>query len=214
MTELPANPLSIELAISHRRFWWQIDDEDQQPEQWHVSADVSVLDACPARARHVGDISLVIADLTRERNLLDSVVLGEWALEFVAETVLDPDEGKLHPELDAKIGPGPPRMVILRRVEVMEPWRGHGLGASLTAAALRILAPDARIGACRVSPLEFRPDGDRVTAEFLSLRAGSMLERIGFRRWRGVHVIDLRDPALLDARMDVLDRWWPGARGA
>ncbi|GHE98617.1 hypothetical protein GCM10017786_34420 [Amycolatopsis deserti] len=209
--DLPANPLSIELELTHRRFWWQIDDEDEQPEQWDASADVSELDVCPAGLRHVGDIALVIADLTKERNLLDSVVLGEWALEFIAETVIDPDQGKLHPELDARISQGPPRMVILRRIELTEPWRGHGLGAALIASALRILAPNARLAACRVSPLDFSvPGADRITAELSSLRAGAMLESIGFERWRGVHLVDLRNPTLVDARMELLDQWWPG----
>ncbi|GAB3585112.1 hypothetical protein GCM10027445_62130 [Amycolatopsis endophytica] len=209
--DLPANPLSIELTLTHRRFWWQIDDEDEQPEQWDASADVSELDVCPDDLRHVGDIALVIADLTKERNLLDSVVLGEWALEFIAETVMDPDQGKLHPELDARISQGPPRMVILRRIDLTEPWRGHGLGAALIASALRILSPNARLAACRVSPLDFTvPGADRITAELSSLRAGAMLESIGFHRWRGVHLVDLRNPTLVDARMDLLDQWWPG----
>lgn len=210
--DLPANPLSIELTVSHRRFWWQIDDEDEQPEQWQVSADVSESDFCPDELRHVGDISLVIADLSWERNILDYLVLTEWALEFIAETVIDPAEGKLHPDLDAEIAPGPPRMVIPRRVELLESWRGHGLGAALLAGALRILAPDARIAACRVSPLDFPVPGDRVAAELASIRAGAMLEGIGFRRWHGVHVVGLRHPALLDARMALLDRWWPDAQ--
>ncbi|MDQ0377808.1 hypothetical protein [Amycolatopsis thermophila] len=209
--DLPANPLSIELTLTHRRFWWRIDDEDEQPEQWDASADVSDLDVCPEDLRHVGNIALVIADLTKERNLLDSVVLGEWALEFIAETVIDPDQGKLHPELDARISQGPPRMVILRRIELTEPWRGHGLGAALIAGALRILAPNARLAACRVSPLDFaHPGADRISAELSSLRAGAMLESIGFHRWRGVHLVDLRNPALVDARMDLLEQWWPG----
>ncbi|WP_027932225.1 GNAT family N-acetyltransferase [Amycolatopsis thermoflava] len=209
--DLPANPLSIELTLTHRRFWWQIDDEDEQPEQWDVSADISELDICPHGFEHVGDIKLAIADLTSERNLLDSVVLGEWALEFIAETVIDPDQGKLHPELDGMINDGPPRMVIVRSIDVEPAWRGHGLGAALTASALRILAPNARLAACRVSPLDFlKANGnDRAAAELTSLRAGAMLERIGFHRWRGVHVVDLKDPALVDARMDLLDQWWP-----
>lgn len=207
--EEPANPLSIELTLSHRRLWWRIDDEDEQPEQWHASADVSPLTPCPAEARHVADISLVIADLARERNLLDSAVLGEWALEFIAETVLDPAHGNLHPELDQYLSAGPPRMVIVRRVEVAEAWRGHGLGAALTAGTLRILAPNARLGACRVSPLEFPCADDRITAELASIRVGAMLENIGFRRWNGVHIVDLRDPALVDARMDTIGEWWP-----
>ncbi|WP_435581601.1 GNAT family N-acetyltransferase [Amycolatopsis thermoflava] len=209
--DLPANPLSIELTLTHRRFWWQIDDEDEQPEQWDVSADISELDICPHGFEHVGDIKLAIADLTSERNLLDSVVLGEWALEFIAETVIDPDQGKLHPELDGMINDGPPRMVIVRSIDVEPVWRGHGLGAALTASALRILAPNARLAACRVSPIDFLKvnRNDREAAEMTSLRAGAMLERIGFRQWRGVHVVDLKDPALVDARMDLVDQWWP-----
>ncbi|WAL65323.1 hypothetical protein ORV05_31195 [Amycolatopsis cynarae] len=213
VSELPANPLSIELTLSHRRFWWRIDDEDEQPEVWAVSADVPDRERCPAPARHVGDIRLLLADLTRERNVLDAGALGEWAVEFITETVIDPDRGRLHPELDAEITPGPPRMVIVRRVELAVPWRGHGLGGALIAGTLRILAPQARLGACRVSPLDFPGEGDRMAAELASVRAGVMLERIGFRRWRGVHVIDLHEPALLDARMDLLAQWWPGRDG-
>jgi GNAT superfamily N-acetyltransferase len=209
VSDLPANPLSIELTLSHRRFWWRIDDDDEQPEHWTASADVPDREACPPPARHVGDVDLVLADLARERNLLDSGALDEWALEFIAETVIDPAEGTLHPELDAELTPGPPRMVILRWIELTEPWRGHGLGAALIAGTLRILAPNARLGACRVSPLDFPCPGDRMAAELASIRAGALLESIGFRRWRGVHVVDLRESALLDARMDLLTRWWP-----
>lgn len=36
-----------------------------------------------------------------------------------------------------------------------------------------------------------------------------MLDGIGFRRWNNVHIVDLRDPALLDARMGILEQWWP-----
>lgn len=204
--ELPVSPLSIALTIRHRRLWWQIDDEDHMPEPWDVSADVCELAACRDELRHVGDLSLVIADLRRERNLLDSADLGEWALEFIAETVIDPAAGLLHPELDAQLGPGPPRMVIIRRFELTEPWRGHCLAAVLLAGALRTLSPSARVGACRVSPLEFlcATGNNRIAAELASVRIGAMLERIGFRPWRGVHVVDLRDPVLLDARLAML----------
>ncbi|MPY83951.1 MAG: hypothetical protein GEV00_11655 [Actinophytocola sp.] len=206
--ELPANPMSISLAITHRRLWWQTDDDDHMPERWDVSADVGELGACPDNHRHVGDIELVIADLRRERNLLDSAELGEWALEFIADTVIDPARGRLQPELDARISEGVARMVILRDIELTEAWRGHGLGALLVAGALRSLARAARLAACRVSPVDFRnaPE-DSVAAELASVRLAAMLEKIGFLQWNGVHVIDLRDPALLDVRLDALDRW-------
>lgn len=200
--------MSISLAITHRRLWWQTDDDDHMPERWDVSADVGDLGTCPDDRRHVGDIELVIADLRRARNPLDSAELGPWALEFIAETVVDPAGGRLEPELDALISEGVARMVILRDFHVAEAWRGHGLGALLIAGALRSLARAARLGACRVVPDDFRKTtADRVSAELASVRIGAMLEKIGFVRWNGVHVIDLRDPALLDVRLDVLDRW-------
>lgn len=202
--QLPANPMSISLAITHRRLWWQTDDDDHMPERWHVSADVGELGACPNGHRHVGDIELVIADLRRERNLLDSAELGEWALEFIADTVVDSESGRLQPELDARISEGAARMVIVRDFELAAAWRGHGLGALLIAGALRSLARAARLAACRVSPADFlHVTADRVAAELASARIGAMLEKIGFLRWHGVHVIDLRDPALVDVRLDV-----------
>lgn len=208
--DLPANPLSIELTTAHRRLWWQVDDEDQQPATWHASADVWQLEVCPDECRHVGDVELAMADFTPERNLLDSIVVGEWAMEFLAETVLEPSLGRLHPELDELLDPGPPRMLVIRRIELAEPWRGHGLGAALLGSVVRIFGPDIRLAACRVSQLDFQlPGQDRITAELHAVRAARMLERIGFVPWRGVHVVGPTHPALLDARTELLDRWTP-----
>jgi len=202
--------MSIELTLAHRRFWWQIDDEDTQPGQRHVSADITPLDPCPDELRHVADIELAVAGLGQEPNLLDAVVLGEWALEFLTETVVDPGAGELHQALEAEIAPGPPRMVVLRHVALTPLWRGHGLGAALIGSALRMLALEARLAVCRVSPLEFvQCHDDPQLRELAAARVGGMLEGIGFRRWRDLHVIGLRDPALLEARMKVLDLWWP-----
>jgi hypothetical protein len=91
-----------------------------------------------------------------------------------------------------------------------EAWRGHGLGTALLATAVRYFAPNIRLAACRLSQLDFQlPGGDRVTAELQAVRAGRMLERIGFVRWNGVHVVDPTNPALLDARTELLTRWSP-----
>jgi GNAT superfamily N-acetyltransferase len=210
--EMPGNPLSIELTISNRSLWWHIADDDDQPERWDVSADVWALDNVPDHVRHVGDIELVVADLTGEQNLLDSIEMGQWALEFIAEIVIEPS-GRLHRELDQRISDGPPRMVVVRHVTVADGWRGHGLGPVLLAGALRRVSPTARLAACRVSPTDFQRAGeDRLQAEFQSVRAAAMLERIGFTRWREVHILDLRDPALIDAGIDVVQRWWPNPK--
>lgn len=210
MADLPANPMSIELSLTHRMLWWQTVDEDDLPEHWHVSADVWTLDVCPPEHRHVGDFALAVADLNGDRNLLDSVDLGEWALEFIAETVIDLAEGTLVADLDEQISEGLPRMVILRRFELAAAWRGHGLAAPLVAAALGRFSTTARLAVCRLSPADFLgAANDRVSAELTCLRLGALLERIGFYLWRGVYVVDLRNPALTDASFESLERWGP-----
>lgn len=210
MADLPANPMSIELSVTHRMLWWQTVEEDDLPETWHVSADVWKLDVCRREHRHVADLSISVADLNSDRNLLDSIDLGEWALEFIAETVLDLAEGTLVADLDDQISDGLPRMVILRWFELAQVWRGFGLAGPLIAASLERFAATARLAVCRISPADFVGKGcDRVSAELTCLRLGALLERIGFYLWRGVYVVDLHDPALIDASFEPLERWGP-----
>lgn len=211
-TPLPANPLSIELTFQHRRLWWQVGDRDDRPEQWGVSADVNQLIPCGEVFRHVGDLSITIADVRRDRSSIDARDTGQWVSEFLAESVLDHEDGRLHPELEDRIGPGVPRMVILQKIAIAQSWRGHGLAEVLTAGALSALAHNSRLAACRISPGDFADTcPDPMAADLASVRMSGMLERLGFFRWRGVHVVDLNDPALLDACHRVIGRWWPDA---
>ncbi|MFF5987591.1 hypothetical protein [Prauserella flavalba] len=207
--DLPANPLSIELTLRHRRLWWHTEEQDEDPERWDVSADVWRLDVCPDDLRHVGDMAFAAADLFRDRDLLEAAALGRWVQDFLVEAVAL-DERRLHPELGEWIGPGPERFVIVRRVEITPDWRGHGMGAALLAGALRAMSRSARLAVCSPAPSDFAGEGvDATGAELDAARAGAALERIGFWRWRGVYVVDLREQALLDARKDLTDRWWP-----
>jgi GNAT superfamily N-acetyltransferase len=221
----PANPMSVELTVSHRRVWWQPDD-DLRPEAWEVSADVSALGICPPELRHVADLSATVADLRRGRVALDALVLGDWAPDFLASVA--GDDGDLRPELAAWIADGPPRVVVLRGFDLTPEWRGQGLGPVLLAGALAAFQPLARLAAFRVEPprrgllqargvLPGRPGPphsaglgraarERV-AERLRIRRTAVLERLGFRTWDGVHVADLRGAELADARQGSLERW-------
>lgn len=217
VSEPPANPMSIELSVVHRRPWWQQDDGDG-PVTWQVSADVSVLDVCAPEVRHVADLSVTVADLRRGQVALDAVVLGEWAPGFLAHVVSDGDGGSLLPELEAWIGDGPPRVVVVRRYELAAAWRGHGLGPVLLAGALAAFLPLARLAAFRVTgPAPVAPGRPRRTglgraarervAERLQARRTAVLEALGFRPWGGVHVADLRGAELADTRQGPLERW-------
>ncbi|WP_199433248.1 hypothetical protein [Qaidamihabitans albus] len=207
--DLPANPLSVELTFSHRRLWWQA-GHGSRPERCEVSADVWQHDVVPDGLRHVGDISLVLTDAAQNLDTAQSVVLGEWVPRFLREAVADREERRLEPALEAAISPGPALVVIVRRIRLAEPWQGHGLGVAILASSLRSLSRIARMAICRPLPADFAAEGaDAVSAERNAVRAVATLERIGFWRWRGVHVIDLRSRSLLDARTELLHRWWP-----
>ncbi|PXY16611.1 hypothetical protein BAY60_36080 (plasmid) [Prauserella muralis] len=211
--DLPANPLSIELSLSHRRLWWHIEPQDEDPEPWEISADVWEPNPCPANLRHVADLSLVATDVAHRRSLLDTVPLGEPIRAFLDEAV-DADTRRLHPELDNCLSPGPERFLIVRRVEVTEQWQGHGLAAALLAGSLRMMSKVARCGVAGPTTADFADEAiDEVTAALSSARATGLLERIGFWRWRSAHVIDLRSPTLLAPREDILERWWPDDLG-
>lgn len=209
--ELPANPLSIQLTVAHERLWWQIEQTNEQPERWEVSANIWGMEETDYEARHVGDISLALADLATERNLIDAAVLGDWAVDFIADLVADSDRGTLHPELERRFTPGPPHLVVVHKISVTEPWRGYGLGAALTASALLVFSRYARLAACHVSPDDFADTGhDPLSAELANVRLGAMMESIGFQRWHDAYVVDLRSPMLRETRRHVIRQWWQG----
>lgn len=208
--ELPANPLSIQLTVAHERLWWQTEQTDEQPERWEVSADIWGMEEADYEARHVGDISLALADLAMERNLTDSAMLGDWAVGFIADLVTDSTFGVLHPDLESRFTPGPAHLVVINNVSVTEPWRGHGVGAALTASTLLVFSRYARLAACHVSPHDLLSTGhDPVSAELASARLGMKLESIGFERWHDAYIVDLRSPILREARRRVIRQWWP-----
>lgn len=209
-SDLPANPLSIELTVARRTLWWRAGEGDDLPERWRVSADVSQLTPCPEVLRHVGDLSLAIADVRRDEGVVDSLRTGDPAVDLAVETVIDHDLGCLHPELEERVSQGMPRWVMLRKIALAQPWRGQGLGEALISGALQALARQARVAVCRISAAEFADVcPDPIAAELASVRVAEMLERLGFFRWHGLHVVDLKDPALLSARRRFVERWLP-----
>lgn len=198
--QLPANPLSIQLTVTHERLWWQTQQSDEQPERWEVAANIWGMQESDYEARHVGDVSLALADLAMERDLTDAATLGDWTVDFLAALVADPSSGRLHPDLETRFAPGPPHLVVVTNVGVTEPWRGLGLGRALIASALLVFSRYARLAACHVSP---------VSLQQASAGLGTLLESVGFQRWHDAYVVDLRNPILRETRRRVIREWWP-----
>ncbi|MEV5299058.1 hypothetical protein [Amycolatopsis methanolica] len=207
--ELPASPLAISVAVQHDALLIDLGARLRLPELWRVRAQVWDLEPCAAEDRVVGSLELVRIEMNREFGLLAAPLLG-GAFDVI-EDVLVPDTGTLVPELAQQLAPGPSGLVVVRTVELAPGWRNHDLYLPLQAAALRLLAPQARVAMVSTDPhTETRratmPDPaerERTASELLPL-----LERAGFTAWRRVHLAALHDPGYQQCADDVLSGWF------
>ena len=141
----PTDPWRIDLTYQHRQRWWF--DADTEPEAWQISADVSD-DSGTHRAAHVGDMEIVLIDLSQTTDP-SGVLDGEDAdLGRIAETIFDPATGQLDPVLDHQLQPHGSRILILASVRLTPRWRGFGLGVLLAGTAIKKLAGGARAAVC------------------------------------------------------------------
>lgn len=206
LVSLPATPLAIEVSIRHNRPWW-ISEDRNRAQRWQISADVNQLVPCGEVFRHVADLAVDVIDL---RHVAASDDHDDWGRRYAAECVADRQAGRLHPDLEERIGPGAPQAVILRSILVAEPWRGQRLGELLLASMLRFWARSARLALCRVVPEDFAGQcPDPVAAELAATRLVALLERLGFFPWRDVYAGDLASSALRAACDSVIQLWWP-----
>jgi hypothetical protein len=109
---LPADPWNIQLTYRHRQPWWF--DANSEPERWEVGADSDT-----EVASHLGNIDIVLVDLSATADPF-SVLDGENAdLGLVAEALFDPVTGQLAPELDEQLEPAGDRLLILSFVRLV-----------------------------------------------------------------------------------------------
>ena len=188
----PDDPWNITLTYRHEQLWSS--GANEEPESWHVSADV--FDDSGTRVKsHVGDMIIVVVDVYQTRDpfgLLD----GEDAdLGVIAGTVFDARTGQLDPDLDDLLEPLGDRILILNSVRLIPEWRGFGLGVLLAGTAIKKLSGGVRAAVCYPAPTGEPADGEpdshapREQAIEALTRAWAQL---GFDHFRdGVHVLDL-----------------------
>ena len=193
----PDDPWSITLTYRHEQLWSS--GANEEPESWHVSADV--FDDSGTRVKsHVGDIIIVVVDVYQTRDpfgLLD----GEDAdLGAIAGTVFDARTGQLDPDLDDLLEPLGDRILILNSVQLIPEWRGFGLGILLAGTAIKKLSGGVRAAVCYPAPTGEPANGEPDSPAALE-QAIEALSRtwaqLGFEHFRdGVHVLDLSLVAL------------------
>ncbi len=188
----PDDPWSITLTYRHDHRWWS--GPNEEPESWHVSADV--FDDSGMRVKsHVGDMTIVVIDVYQTHDpfgLLD----GEDAdLGAIAGTIFDARTGQLDPDLDDLLEPMGDRILILSSVRLTPGWRGFGLGVLLAGTAIKKLSGGVRAAVCYPAPIDELNDEepDSPAAREQAIAAlGKAWTRLGFEHFRdGVHILDL-----------------------
>lgn len=188
----PDDPWSITLTYRHDHRWWS--GTNEEPESWHVSADVFDDSGMHVKS-HVGDMTIVVIDVYQTHDpfgLLD----GEDAdLGAIAGTIFDARTGQLDPDLDDLLEPMGDRILILSSVRLTPGWRGFGLGVLLAGTAIKKLSGGVRAAVCYPAPIDELNDEepDSPAAREQAIAAlGKVWARLGFEHFRdSVHVLDL-----------------------
>lgn len=191
---LPADLFAVELSLSHRRAWSA--EPDEELETWHVSADAYDEDGSRV-VSHVGDMRFVIVDLYEAGNPYGLLVGESPMLSEIAKVVFDRETGDLVEDLEESLEALGDRVLIVDRVLLEPEWRGFGIGALLTASAIKMLSGGVRAVICRTTPIDepsaVAPDQDRPSQSNKQTQAlGEACARIGFEHFRdGVWTLDL-----------------------
>lgn len=188
----PDDPWNITLTCRHEQLWWS--GANEEPESWHVSADVFDDSGTQVKS-HVGDMIIVVVDVYQTRDPF-SLLDGEDAdLGAIAGTIFDARTGQLDPDLDNLLEPLGDRILILNSVRLTPEWRGFGLGVLLAGTAIKKLSGGARAAVCYPAPIDEPADRepDSPAAREQAIEALSRAwAQLGFEHFRdGVHVLDL-----------------------
>lgn len=188
----PDDPWNITLTYQHDQLWWS--GANEEPESWHVSADVFD-DSGTHVESHVGDMIIVVVDIYQTRDPFGLLDGDDADLGAIAGTVFDARTGQLDPDLDDLLEPLGDRILILNSVRLTPGWRGFGLGVLLAGTAIKKLSGGVRAAVCHPAPIGEPGDGepDSPAAREQAIEALSRVwAQLGFEHFKdGVHVLDL-----------------------
>jgi hypothetical protein len=190
---LPADLFAVELSLSHRRAWSA--EPDEELETWHVSADAYDEDGSGV-VSHVGNMRFVIVDLYEAGNPYGLLVGESPQLSEIAKVVFDRETGDLVEDLEEQLEAFGDRVLIVDRVRLEPEWRGFGIGALLTASAIKMLSGGVRAVICNPAPIDdpdsAAPGHDQPLHSKQVQALGEACARIGFEHFRdGVWTLDL-----------------------
>ncbi|GAA3196341.1 MULTISPECIES: hypothetical protein [Streptomyces] len=203
-SSLPGDPSELRLRISYDDELWDTPQADTL-ERW----DVTVLHRRPTSAAGhelagptgsvapepspdtveeapVGSMTFYRVHLDRGRNAFWALEEESEDLYETAQVLLDPQTGSFTDEVSERLEYVGSALLIMDRVTLDPPWRGHGLAAVLACEAITRLMAGCRAIACSpgITDLSSRRLTDRAEWGRVNARIAKGWERVGFRPFR------------------------------
>ncbi|MEU8522367.1 hypothetical protein [Streptomyces sp. NPDC048577] len=175
---LPGDPSELRLRISYADELTDTPQADTM-ERW----DVAVLHG----EETAGSITFYRVHLDRGMNAVRVMEEESEDLDEIAQALLDPSTGNFTEEASSRLPYVGSSLLVMDKVTLDGPWRGHGLGAILATEAIHRLMAGCRAVACSPGVTDLSSDRLRNRAEWerVTAKIARGWERIGFRPFQG-----------------------------
>ncbi|MEU3684259.1 hypothetical protein OIE75_28415 [Streptomyces sp. NBC_01723] len=207
MTEpspLPGDPSELHLRISYDDGLWDTPQADTL-ECWNVAvlhrrrahgehrepvsssgcaaADCS---SCSVEDVAVGSMTFYRVHLDRGRNAYWAMEEESEELYETAQVLLDPETGSFTDEVSERLEYVGSALLVMNRVTLDPPWRGHGLAAVLACEVITRLMAGCRAVACSpgITDLSSRRLTARAEWDRVNAKIAQGWESLGFRPYR------------------------------
>ncbi|MFG2836089.1 hypothetical protein ACGFZH_11585 [Streptomyces zaomyceticus] len=175
---LPGDPSELRLRLCYTD---ELADTPQADtlERW----DVAVLH----EEMNAGAITFYRVHLDRGLNAFRVMEEESDELDEIAQALLDPVTGNFTEDASGSLPYVGSSLLVMDKVTLDEPWRGHGLGAILATEAIHRLMAGCRGIACSPGVTDLTSDRLRNRAEWdrVNAKIARGWERIGFRLHQG-----------------------------
>ncbi|QUW78514.1 hypothetical protein SMIR_04670 [Streptomyces mirabilis] len=203
-SSLPGDPSELHLRISYDDELWDTPQADTL-ERWNVAvlhrrrtraaghelvgpSGCAAPDA-PLRTVEnapVGSMTFFRVHLDRGRNAFWAMEEESEELYETAQVLLDPETGSFTDEVSERLEYVGSALLVMDRVTLDPPWRGHGLAAVLACEAITRLMSGCRAVACSpgITDLSSHRLTDKAEWDRVNARIAQGWERLGFRPYR------------------------------
>ncbi|MFI7102790.1 hypothetical protein ACIBK8_25925 [Streptomyces sp. NPDC050161] len=200
-SSLPGDPSELHLRISHDD---ELRDTPQADtlERWNVavlhrrrthgggqrsaapsSCSTSDCPSCTVEDTTVGSMTFYRVHLDRGRNAFWAMEEESEELYEIAQVLLDPETGSFTSEVSERLEYVGSALLVMDRVTLDPPWRGHGLAAVLGCEAIHRLMAGCRAIACSpgITDLSSQRLTDRAEWDRVNAKITQGWESLGFR---------------------------------